>query len=216
MASLKRWLDRRRNPWRAVFHNAYQTWKREKGSKRLYDYAELPAGAVVWDVGGYQGSWTDMILAAQPQVLVHVFEPHPTFARQLREKYATDARVQIHECALGAKDGTLTLSDAGDASSARVDHGKVFNASIRGLEAFLLETPSPRVDLMKMNIEGDEYDLLPAMINSGFISNIKRLQVQFHLFDPKMITARDRIQSELQKTHECAWAFPFVWEEWQR
>ncbi|MFU1476589.1 FkbM family methyltransferase [Roseovarius sp. C7] len=215
MASLKKWLDRRRNPWKGVFYDAFKRWKQENGPARLYDYKGLPTGAVVLDIGAFRGEWSDLILAAQPDCTIHAFEPHPGFARELREKYAGDTRVIVHECALGSAPGTLRLSDAGDASSSVAAHDRAFEAPIVSVESFFADHPLPRIDLAKINIEGGEYDLLPALVTTGQIAAITRLQVQFHLFEPGLAAARDDIRANLDKTHDCVWAYPFVWEEWQ-
>lgn len=216
MASLKKWLDRRRNPWKGVFYDAFKRWRRENGPARLYDYAGLPAGAVVLDIGAFRGEWSDLVLAAQPDCTIHAFEPHPGFAQDLREKFAGDARVIVHDFALGSEPGTLRLSDAGDASSGVAAHERAFEAQIVPVHQFFADTPLPRIDLAKLNIEGGEYDLLPALIAGGQIAAIARLQVQFHLFEPGFAALRDSIRHDLDKTHDCVWEYPFVWEEWQR
>lgn len=216
MASLKKWLDRRRNPWKGVFYDAFRQWKRENGPSRLYDYAALQSGTVVLDFGGFRGEWTDMVLTAQPKANVHVFEPHPGFADALNARFGKDPRVHVHPFALGSDDGVLHLSDAGDASSAVADHGKSFEAPVVSVTRFFASHDLPRIDLVKVNIEGGEYDLLPALIAAGVMSRIQRLQVQFHLFDPSLSPARDAIRADLARSHDCAWCYPFVWEEWRK
>ncbi|SPH21211.1 hypothetical protein ASD8599_01960 [Ascidiaceihabitans donghaensis] len=213
MASLKRWLDRRRNPWKGVFHDAYKAWKRDKGQARLERY-DLSAGAVVFDFGGYVGAWTEDVLRSQPEAVVHVFEPHPGFAKSLHDKFANHNNVHVHSFALGAEDGHLTLSDAGDASSAVADHATAFEAEIRSLDRFFADNDIPDIALAKMNIEGGEYDLLPALIDSGIMARIGTLQVQFHLFEPRFSPVRDEIRKGLAVTHSCDWEYPFVWEQW--
>ena len=205
MASLKKWLDRRRNPWKGVFYDAFKRWRRENGPAQLYDYAGLPAGAVVLDIGAFRGEWSDLVLAAQPDCTIHAFE-----------KFAGDARVIVHDFALGSEAGTLRLSDAGDASSGVAAHERAFEAQIVPVRQFFADTPLPRVDFAKINIEGGEYDLLPALITTGLISRMERLLIQFHLFEPGFAALRDSIRHDLDKTHDCVWDYPFVWEEWQR
>ncbi|WP_306155449.1 FkbM family methyltransferase [Roseovarius sp. MMSF_3281] len=216
MASLKRWLERRRNPWKGVFFDAYKAWRKENGQARLTDYADLPEGAVVFDVGGFRGEWTDTVLAQSATAHVHVFEPHPGFAETLRQKFRGDSRVTVHELAIGSSTGTMELSDAGDASSAVADHGKSFTAPIQKVDEFLSDQDIRHIDLMKVNIEGGEYDLLPALIDTRAITALDRLQVQFHLFEPGMQPLRDTIRQNLEKSHTCTWSYPFVWEEWRR
>ncbi|RBI77147.1 FkbM family methyltransferase [Roseovarius sp. TE539] len=216
MASFKKWQDRRRNPWRGVFHDAFRLWKKENGQSRLLDYNGLPEGAVVFDFGGFKGEWTDTVLGQQPECSIHVFEPHPGFAERLVTKYRGDSRVFVHGFALGSRDGTLRLSDAGDASSAVAGHEGGFEARVMSVTEFFGSNEISGIDLAKCNIEGGEYDLLPALINGGFIRRIRRLQVQFHLFEQALVAERDTIRRQLAESHDCEWCYPFVWEEWIR
>ncbi|MDE4131671.1 FkbM family methyltransferase [Phaeobacter sp. QD34_3] len=215
MASLKKWLDRRRNPWKGVFYDALKQFRKDKAVRFLATYPDLPAGSVVLDIGGFKGEWTDTVLASQPDCTVYIFEPHPTFAENLRQKFAADDRVHVQDYALGAAEGTLNLSDEGDASSSVADHQRSFSARIVPVQQFFDDHLSDqRIALAKINIEGGEYDLLPALIDADLIGRIDRLQVQFHLFEPSLIDARDRIIAQLGETHKAAWSYAFVWEEW--
>ena len=72
------------------------------------------------------------------------------------------------------------------------------------------------VAVIKMNIEGGEYDLLPAMIDSGFMQHVDTLMVQFHKYGPDDVARRDAIRAGLSRTHVCEWVYPFVWEQWAR
>jgi hypothetical protein len=67
---------------------------------------------------------------------------------------------------------------------------------------------------MKINIEGGEFDLLPAAIDSGLIERIKFIQVQFHQFIPNAIENRLQIHKALEKSHRQMWCYDFVWESW--
>lgn len=214
MASLKRWLERRRNPWKGIAFDSYKAFRRDKAQARLAAFGDLVPGSVVLDFGGFEGGWTDQVLAAQPEARVLVFEPHPGFADKLRAKFADRPNVTIHACALGREAGTLQLSDAGDASSAVADHSRSFSAPVVAVRDFFAETGLEAVQLAKINIEGGEYELLPALVEAGAIGRIRRLMIQFHLFHAEDRAARDAIAGALAKTHETAWAYPFVWEEW--
>ncbi|SDC67074.1 FkbM family methyltransferase [Ruegeria marina] len=216
MASLKRWLDLRRNPWKAEHYAALKSWRADNALKtRFHTYDGLAPEAVVLDVGGFEGGWADLILSFQPKARVHVFEPHPRFAEALRSKFACQPNVMVHEFAIGGAEGVLRLSDDGDASSAFGGKGGVLEAPIRPADAVFTELGLDRVDLMKVNIEGGEYDLLPALLDSGLMPRIGRLQVQFHLFEPALIETRAAICARLAETHDCAWSYPFIWEEWR-
>lgn len=215
MASLKKWLARRRDPWKGIGYDAYKAFRRDGAQTRLEVYDDLPEAPVVLDFGGYKGEWTDRVLAQRPRATVHMFEPHPIFARALVAKYAGDARVTVHDVALGRAEGVLPLSDAGDGSSAVAAHERKYEARIMPVAAFFAAHDIAHADLTKINIEGGEYELLPALIEAGIAPRLGRIQVQFHLFGAALIPERDAIRTALEATHDCAWVYPFVWEEWR-
>lgn len=217
MASLKRWIDLKRNPWKAPLHKGMKAWKADKASdSHLLQYDDLPEQPVVLDIGGYEGGWSDVVLAVRPAAIIHIFEPHPGFAKELRRKFSANANITVHECAIGAQPGQITLSDSADASSAfGAKSGQTYVAEVRSVADFFDASGLQSVDLAKINIEGGEYDLLPGLIDTGLIGRIKRLQVQFHLFDPSWSADRDAIRKQLDATHSCAWCYTFVWEEWR-
>lgn len=73
----------------------------------------------------------------------------------------------------------------------------------------------PHIDLLKLNIEGGEYDCLEALLDSGLTTRITNLQVQFHpLFEDSAIR-HDRIRERLLATHHMTYDFPWVWENFQ-
>ncbi|TMA87233.1 MAG: FkbM family methyltransferase, partial [Deltaproteobacteria bacterium] len=72
------------------------------------------------------------------------------------------------------------------------------------------------IALMKINIEGGEYDLLDHLIETGFVSRIDNIQVQFHDFVAEAESRMVRIQERLSQTHAITYQYPFVWENWRK
>ncbi|MEM9584992.1 MAG: FkbM family methyltransferase [Pseudomonadota bacterium] len=213
--SLKHWLRLRRDPWRIVFYDNFKRWKRDKMEPKRMQFEGLSSSSVVFDVGGFEGNWAQDVFDRYGATL-HVFEPHPDFAAALNTRFAANDAITVHDFALGSAEGTLSLSDDGDASSAFVADGTGKTGRVADVGAFLDDFAPERIHLMKVNIEGGEYDLLPALAASGHLHRIDVLQVQFHLYGEEFIAKRDAIIEELKKTHCPAWTYPFVWEEWHR
>ena len=102
----------------------------------------------------------------------------------------------------------------------------VFNADgprqevgMRDISSFVSENGITRIDLIKINIEGGEYSLLPRMMETGVIEMCEHLQVQFHkgvrpAGGPQR--ARHRLRKRLRISHELSYDYPFVWEGWKR
>lgn len=184
-----------------------------RGTPDRYD--GLKPGDTVLDVGAYVGDWAERMTALYG-VKVHCFEPHPRFIRHLQDRFAGRDDVTVQGYAVGRSAGTLELSDDENASSALVNSGPLVRGEVRPAAEVFDALGLDHVACIKMNIEGGEYDLLPALIETGLMSRVDRLTVQFHRYSPAQEAERDAIRKGLALTHECAWQYPFIWEEWVR
>lgn len=178
-------------------------------------YSGLQPGDVVLDVGGYHGDWAQRMTELYG-VIVHAFEPHPRFISHMQNRFTDRPDVHVHGFAIGSKAGKLDLSDDENASSALVTSGPTVTGDIRPVADVFEELGLRQIAVVKMNIEGGEYDLLPALIETGLIEKVDRLTVQFHRYSDAQIGQRNVIREGLSQTHECAWDYPFIWEEWVR
>jgi FkbM family methyltransferase len=198
-----------------TFRARIKRFKREQGVGTPSRFEGVGPGSTVFDFGGYEGEWTATMRRTY-DCTVHVFEPHPTFAAALASRFKGDPKVICHDFALGAQNGTLTLSDSADASSVFVTEGAHVTGRLRAAAAFLSEIDRARIAAAKINIEGGEYDLLPALIASGDIERFDVLAIQFHDYSRGDSARRDAIRAALARTHDCVWNYDFVWECWTR
>lgn len=197
--------------------HAYDAWVRDRGdlTKRL-DY-QLDQDALVWDVGGHEGQWASDIVG-RFGCRVQVFEPAPASAEFIRWRFASNPRISVHPFALGATDAQVPLALAGDASSLLLSPPKSGRAQIerRDVSAVWRDFGLSRLSLLKLNIEGGEYDVLGRLIACGCIGQIDHLQVQFHDFVPQAAARRRDLGAALARSHTRTWCYDFVWENWRR
>jgi FkbM family methyltransferase len=187
-------------------------WKADDGEELRYRFPELGCESVVIDLGGYEGSWAER-LTSYYNVHMHVFEAHPGFASALQKAMAGRKKTTVHPVALASANGTFSLTEDGDGSRADAT-GKIVCKSVEA-KAYLTAIGVEKIDLLKINIEGGEYDILPHLIDMDLISNVKILQVQFHRYSEADERARDDIIRRLAVTHERTWNYDFVWEDWR-
>jgi len=145
-----------------------------------------------------------------------MFEPIPSLQDSLRKRFAGKTRFNIHGCALGRTNGQVDFVAAGDASSTSVPsvQGDVIRVPIRDVASVWQELGAIQVALLKINIEGGEYDLLERLLETGLVGQFQHLQVQFHRFVPDAEKRRDFIRTGLAHSHEERWCYPWVWESW--
>jgi FkbM family methyltransferase len=197
-------------------HKARKAWRRDDGDRNLRLDYPLDSDSVVFDLGGYQGDFADAI-HTRYGCTVFVFEPVDRFFQHCEARFAGNPSIRCFRFGLGAAEGSFEISDSADASS-------LYAGSTQGGEririvdadVFLREHAIERIDLMKVNIEGGEFELLPRLIEAGHIARIRELQVQFHDFIPDSRARRAAIRSSLARTHAERWCYPFVWESWRK
>ncbi len=189
-------------------------WKRNRGDETLRLDYPLDGGSTVVDVGGYEGAWSAEIFSRYG-CTIHVFEPVPAFAQQIVRRFSGNSRVTVHACGLSDRTREETLTVDGDSSSLHRSGGPTQRVLLRRTADFLSTLGLDRIHLMKINIEGAEYDLLEHLLDTHWIRRIDDLQVQFHDYLPDALERMHRIQERLQATHRPTWRYPLVWENWR-
>ncbi len=185
-------------------------WFRDRGdeTKRL-DYP-LNQNSVVFDLGGYKGDFANA-LHSRYGCKVHVFEPVATFCEAIKARFASKDEITVYSFGLSARTRQETLYLAGDGSSTFLENGDPVEIDLVAAEE-LIKGP---IDLMKINIEGGEYELLDHLLERGLTQNIANIQVQFHGAILRFKARRRKIRKGLKKTHRLTYDYPMVWENWR-
>jgi len=185
------------------------------GNDLLFRGHDLTPDSNVYDIGGFRGDWAaEIFLRYSPYITI--FEPVPTFADQIAKRFADNAKISVNPFGLGGQDQTATLYSHDDRSSIYQQEGDPVQVRIRRISDYLRETRKKDVvDLMKINIEGAEYELLEDLIESDLISTVRMVQVQFHDFVDGADKRMHAIQNLLTETHELSLQHTFVWENWK-
>ncbi len=219
MKSIKQWLrylydvQVKRDPKSISYYN----YLNDNGELLRTDY-HLDEESVVIDVGGYTGDFAAQILK-KFNCRIDVFEPVAQYAKVARDRFASFNNVNVIQAGLGACEKNDLISIEGLGSS-------VFNNGTDGCMQETIKIHSvidyidaqnfSEIGLIKINIEGGEYELLNSILNRPDITKIIRyLQIQFHDFIPNSQKMRLEIQEKLSKTHILMWNYPFIWESWE-
>jgi FkbM family methyltransferase len=172
---------------------------------------------VVLDVGAYVGQWTKKVVDRYGAT-VHAFEPAASALQKLHDSLDDDHRVHIHEFGLSDRDAEVTMALAGPGSSIYSDTSRVgfSEIRIRDVAAVLDDLGLTRIDLLKVNIEGGEYDLFDRLDETGWLRRTDQVLVQFHEWHPNAYRRRRKVRHALRAGHEVVWSFPWVWEYWRQ
>lgn len=195
--------------------SAHERWRIDRGDTTLRLDYPLNPNSVVVDAGAYLGDWSSQISARYDPQLV-LFEPVVERAEALRQRFCINPKATIHPFALGGSDGTAWLSSAADGSSVFVDRGPKQQIQVRDASAALEELSAPTIHLLKLNVEGAEYEILLRLHESGILSKIEYLQVQFHPFPEDYLHLYSECRRALAESHQVQYEYPYVWEGWKR
>jgi hypothetical protein len=138
----------------------------------------------------------------------------PEYAAGIETRFQRNHKVHVHRSGLAGTSREEWLDLREDRTSAVLPGTGNLAIELRDATAEL-DSIGP-VDLLKLNIEGLEYEVLENLLTSGRLATVRFLQVQFHDFVPDAHPRRDELHARLRATHELAWDFPFVWESWTR
>jgi FkbM family methyltransferase len=192
----------------------YNTWLSETGQYLRYDYT-LNQDSLVFDLGGYHGDWTGNIVENY-WCNVYVFEPVQEYYEHITKRFSKNKKVRVYQFGLADRTMKVNISVNKDASSVCRSVGPCQGISLVKASDFFEENSITHIDLMKINIEGGEYDLLDHLIENNLIRIIDNIQIQFHNFYPDAEKRMERIQSTLQKSHHLTYQYKFGFENWEK
>lgn len=194
-------------------------WYADRGDETLRLDYDLDPGSLVLDAGGYRGNFAADVFC-RFGCRIEVFEPVAPFARGIESRFAHNPLVTVHRVGLGGesrRDSILVDEGASSAVLAPVGvEAEREEIEIRDVVEVMDGLDHDEIDLLKINIEGGEFELLERLLSAGRTSRIRHLQIQFHPGLPDAESRRRAIQRGLSGTHRQIWDYPWIWESWER
>jgi FkbM family methyltransferase len=144
---------------------------------RVYDFAcDRPAPRIL-DVGGHIGLACWRFREQFPAAKITTFEPDPGLVSLLRANLATtgDSQTEVIAAAAWTREGTFGFSTTGDDSGSLDAHGSLQVPTV-DLARFCEE----KVDFIKLDIEGAEFDVLAHLVATGALNRVQRLFIELH------------------------------------
>jgi FkbM family methyltransferase len=174
----------------------------------------LGPDSVVLDVGGYYGDWS-MEICAHYNPYIHIFEPLPEFYEWIKKRFSWNPKVSVYNFGLSDRSFQAQLTHRHSATSLYLPGDDPCTAEIKDVAEIW---NFPAVDLMSINVEGEEYKIISRLLSTGIIHKVKDLQVQFHCIGDSQNwnLLRKEIRNRLQNTHSENYCYEFVWESWRK
>lgn len=177
----------------------------------------LNENSVVIDIGGLWGDWAIRMYCLY-SCYIEVYEPQLDLAEQAKRSFGKNPKVKIYPFGLSNKKDIMKLyGHSWDASLFPNEGVGIVNQVVieRVSEVF---KKYPRIDLLKMNVEGAEYDILPDLIENYNMENVEIIQIFFHNVVEGYAEKRDKIREALSKTHtmDKKTSYDYIFERWVR
>lgn len=182
----------------------YRKKKRRMGARAHERFAKIAAQLtpddIAIDLGANVGEITTEL--ARTGAIVHAFEPEPETFKLLQSNLQSYPNVTLHNSAVSGRDGTASLilpasfSDIPRSASkaASIAHDRYRNDEVAAVEVRttdfgqFLNAIEGRVRLIKMDVEGAEWDVLQAISDAGAMDKFDLMFVETHeRLDPAVL-----------------------------
>lgn len=155
---------------------------------REYRAAEpaIKSAKVIFDVGAHVGLFSLYCLAINPSVKIIALEPEPKNFARLTGTLALNSAVRsVHATplALAAKNGHATLLLASDSHNHHLSPkdapGEGIGVKTTSLSGLRRQEKIAQIDLIKMDIEGGEYEVVESWSPADFAS-VRHIILEYH------------------------------------
>ena len=176
---------------------------------------KLNRTGLVLDIGSYMGNYTGLVLKSNPQLTYWLYEPISEFSSVCVKKFQDMENIVVFQKAVSADGRRIKM---------QIDGLRSRQKSVNFPEGVTIDSISiqeifdsvSEIQLVKMNIEGMEYECLEQLIRTNSLIKAKYLLIQFHNFEKDSQNRRDLLRKQMARDFENIFTFEWMWELWIR
>ncbi len=192
-------------------------WTNGAFEKLRYEY-DLNSESICIDLGAFHCEWSLAISEKYNSPKIYAFEATSTIFEIGKNNIVNNSNIRLYNYGVGGSDyaAMINLGPAlGVSTSLFIDSEEKIEVQIKSIKNVMEDLGILFVDLIKINIEGSEYEVLECIIENNLQKNFKNIQVQFHRLGENYLSRYYKIRESLSKTHKLTYDFPFIWENWE-
>jgi FkbM family methyltransferase len=180
---------------------------------KIYDkYFSVNNGDVVMDIGGNIGLFSyDAICKGASKV--YCFEPSSKNYNVINNIFKFDNLV-VEESAVSSKDGYVDFYDCesnsiGSSMYDELEGSKKITCKSVNLNSYILNNNIEKIDYLKVDCEGAEYEIIESLDEDYLTNNIKKICLEYHL------NKDGKINSIINKLKKCGFTINFEFGDYQ-
>jgi FkbM family methyltransferase len=157
----------------------------------------------VWSLGtGHDASFDVEILNRYPKSTVRAFDPFTRNLAGAAERSGNNPRYSQHHLAIAATDGPITLTgspdpDVGSVAAPVPGHDEpTFTVPGRSIPSLKAELGDASIDLLKMDIEGAEFDVLSSLDLTSLGVQVLCAELHFNVSLSRARSVVDHVRSQ--------------------
>jgi FkbM family methyltransferase len=165
------------------------------------DFITVEQGDVVFDIGFNYGLFSLQALYKGAS-FVYGFEPNKKLVNLFNNNCGSN-RVKLFEVAVGSENGKATFFENEWPGKASMDSNVnsdtqtiSYNVDVKAFNDILIENNITKIDYLKVDCEGSEYEIFKSMDNKFLKENVNKIAIEFHhpLTDKKVIGLIEKLR----------------------
>jgi len=174
---------------------------------KIYDkYIQIEPNDIVFDIGANIGLFSYYAVCKGAKE-VHAFEPSPEIAEVITNNFRFD-NLRLIQSAVCDKDGEIEFNinpESSINSSIQAIGNESYQVKLPALKlsTYIKQNSIEKIDYLKIDCEGSEYDIIQDIPTSFLTNNVKKIALEYHQ------NTNGKLQKLIDKLKECGFSIRF-------